>query len=158
MGGENFEETADNERVHAEELFELIKEPIKITGDLGIAPFAKTIDNLKMAAEGEKFEWTTMYPEFKQQAIVDNDTEATRLFGALEEVEAKHEERYIILAKKIDSNTLYSSDIEMEWKCVNCGYIHIGKEAPKTCPLCKKPFTWYRQWVWLDNERERNYK
>ncbi|HEX8923589.1 MAG TPA: rubrerythrin family protein, partial [Patescibacteria group bacterium] len=49
-----FEETADNERVHAEELFEQIKNPVNVKGDLGIAPFSKTSDNLKMAAEGEK--------------------------------------------------------------------------------------------------------
>jgi rubrerythrin len=138
-----FEETADNERVHAEELFELIKEPVSVSGNLGITPFQKTIDNLKTAAEGEKYEWTSMYPEFEAQAKIDNDSEAIRLFGALKEVEAKHEERYIILAKQIDDNTLYNQNAELEWKCVNCGYIHKGKQPPQVCPLCKKPYTWY---------------
>lgn len=138
-----FEETADNERVHAEELFELIREPISIVGNLEIAPFSRnTAENLKMAAEGEKYEWTTMYPTFKKEAIEENETEAIRLFGALEEVEAKHEERYIILAKEINNNTLYNTDAELGWKCVNCGYIQIGKEPQKICPLCKKPYTW----------------
>ena len=50
-----FEETAENEKVHAEELFELIKGPVSITGDLGIAPFDKISDNLKMAAEGLQY-------------------------------------------------------------------------------------------------------
>jgi rubrerythrin len=81
-----FEETADNERVHAEELFELITEPVKVSGDLEIAPFAKTSDNLKMAAEGEKYEWTTMYPNFEEQAKIDGDVEAIRLFGNLKNI------------------------------------------------------------------------
>ncbi len=138
-----FEETAENERVHAEELFELIKGEVNTSGELGIKPFAKTIDNLKMAAEGEKYEWTTMYPDFEQQAIVDQEEEPIRLFGNLKHVEAQHEERYIIIARKMDDKTLYDSEAELEWKCVNCGNIYVGKKPPVTCPVCKKPFTWY---------------
>ena len=139
-----FEETADNERVHAEELFELIAEPVTTSGELGIAPFSKnTIENLKVAAEGEKYEWTQMYPNFAEQAKVDGEAEPERLFSHLKEVEELHEERYIIIATKMDSKTLYDSETELEWKCVNCGYIHKGKTPPATCPVCKKPFTWY---------------
>ena len=139
-----FEATADNERVHAEELFELIKEPETVTGSLEIAPFSvKTSDNLKMAAAGEKFEWTSMYPDFEKVAKDEGDAEAERLFGRLKEVEEDHEERYMIIAQKLDSNTLYNADSEWEWKCVNCGYIYKGTKPPATCPLCKKPFTWY---------------
>lgn len=66
-----------------------------------------------------------------------------QLFGSLKEVEAKHEERYIILATKLDDKTLYDCDAELEWKCVNCGYIHRGKQPPRVCPICKKAYTWY---------------
>jgi len=138
-----FEETAENEKVHAEELFELMTDKIEVQGDLSIQPFAKTSDNLKMAAEGEKYEWTTMYPDFEKQAIEDRETEAIRLFGNLKFVEEKHEERYIIISGKLDSKTLYDSETVLEWKCVNCGNIYIGKQPPVTCPVCKKPFTWY---------------
>lgn len=139
-----FEETAENERVHAEEEFELMTEPVKSPGTLEIAPFSKnTVENLKMAAEGEKYEWTTMYPDFEKVAIEENETEAARLFGKLKKVEKLHEERYIIIARKMDEKTLYDSEVELEWKCVNCGFIHFGKQPPMTCPLCKKPPTWY---------------
>ncbi|MFA5136179.1 MAG: ferritin family protein [Patescibacteria group bacterium] len=138
-----FEETADNERVHAEELFELINVPVTTPGNLEIKPYSKTSDNLKMAAEGEKYEWTVMYPDFEQVALREKQNEAALLFGELKEVEEKHEERYIILAKKLDSKTLYDSNEELEWKCVNCGYIHTGKKPPINCPVCKKAFTWY---------------
>lgn len=138
-----FEATAENERVHAGELFELINGKVEAQGDLGIQPFGKTGENLRMAAEGEKYEWTTMYPDFEKTAKEEGEAEAERLFSKLKEVEEDHEERYIIIARKLDDNTLYNSEAELEWKCTNCGYIHVGKEPPKTCPLCKKPYTWY---------------
>jgi rubrerythrin len=138
-----FEETADNEKAHAEELYELIEKPIKTTGDLGIEPFKKTGDNLKMAAEGEKYEWTTMYPDFEKIAIDEKQEKAAKLFGALKFVEERHEERYVIIARKLDNKTLFDSEAVLEWKCVNCGNIYKGKKPPVTCPVCKKPFTWY---------------
>lgn len=138
-----FEETADNERAHAEELFELINVPLSLKNDLGIKPYAKTLDNLKMAAEGEHYEWTKMYPDFEKAAIAEKAAEAIRLFGQLKKVEEKHEERYLILAKKMDSDTLYNSNAVLEWKCLNCGNIYKGKTPPKQCPVCLKPFTWY---------------
>jgi rubrerythrin len=139
-----FEETAENERAHAEELFEQIKIHIsQVHADLEIKPYAKTSDNLKMAAEGEKYEWTTMYPDFEKIAISEKAGESARLFGNLKKVEEKHEERYLIIAKRLDSNTLYNWDAELEWKCVNCGFIYKGKAPPSKCPVCLKPSTWY---------------
>ena len=138
-----FEETADNERAHAEELFELITGPVSVKTDVAINPFSKTLDNLKEAAEGERYEWTMMYPAFEKAAIAEKQTEAIRLFSNLKKVEEKHEERYIIIAKKLDNKTLYDVDADLEWKCLNCGNIYRGKTPPKTCPVCLKPFTWY---------------
>ncbi len=138
-----FEETAENERVHASEEFELITSPVSCEGMLEIDSFKTTIDNLKMAAAGEKYEWTTMYPEFEKVAQDEGEVRAAQLFGKLKEVEATHEERYIILATKLDSKTLYDSDVELTWKCVNCGYLYVGKQPPKACPVCLKPYTWY---------------
>lgn len=138
-----FEETGENEKIHAEELFELITEPVKSEGTLAIEPFKKTLDNLKMAAEGEKYEWTTMYPDFEKIAIEEKQEAAAKLFGHLKLVEEKHEERYIIIARHLNDKTLYDRETELEWKCVNCGYIHRGKQPPISCPVCTKAFTWY---------------
>lgn len=138
-----FEETADNERAHAEELLEQIKGEVNTSTDLSVKAYTTTSDNLKMAAAGEKYEWTTMYPDFEKQAIVDKESDSIRLFGNLKKVEEKHEERYIIIAKKLDSKTLYDADMELEWKCVNCGNIYKGKRPPEKCPVCLKPFSWY---------------
>ena len=139
-----FEETADNERAHASELFEQIKGVVSSPVILDIKAYTvKTVTNLKMAAEGERYEWTKMYPDFEKIAIIEKEKDAARLFGQLKKVEEKHEERYIILAKKLDDKTLFNADAELEWKCVNCGFIYKGKFPPKTCPVCLKPYTWY---------------
>lgn len=138
-----FEETAGNERAHAEELFEQIKGLVSVPATLEIKAYGNTLDNLKMAAEGERYEWTTMYPDFEKIAVEEKQPEAVRLFGHLKKVEEKHEERYIIIAKKMDNKTLYDADAELEWKCVNCGYIYKGRRPPQECPVCTKPFTWY---------------
>jgi len=139
-----FEETADNERAHATEEFEMIKESVIVPSqELSIHAFSNTSDNLKMAAEGEHYEWTIMYPEFEKTALSEKEAEAARLFKHVKAVEEKHEERYLIIAKKFDSKTLYDSDVELEWKCLNCGYIHRGKTPPTKCPVCLKPMTWY---------------
>jgi rubrerythrin len=138
-----FEETADNEKIHAQEEFEMIKGTVTVPAELEIKAFSNTLDNLKMAAEGEKYEWTHMYPDFAEVAKQENEMDAFRLFSNLKKVEEKHEERYIILAKKLDSKTLFSSDVELEWKCLNCGFVFRGKAPPRECPVCKKPYTWY---------------
>lgn len=139
-----FEETADNEAAHAEEEFEMIKGTVSVDNNLSIEPYStKTSENLRMAAAGEHHEWTEMYPGFEAQAKIDGDAEAERLFREVKEVEEKHEERYIIIATHMDRNTLYNREVELEWKCVNCGYVHKGKTPPTECPVCKKPFTWY---------------
>jgi len=138
-----FEETAGNERAHAEELYEQIRGPLAFQSSLDIKAFSTTSDNLKLAAEGEKYEWTTMYPDFEKVAKQEKETESARLFGQLKKVEEKHEERYIIIAQKLDSKTLYDADAILEWKCLNCGYIYKGKRPPQKCPVCLKPYTWY---------------
>lgn len=139
-----FEETADNERAHAEELLELITEPVETMGNLSILPSGNTLQNLKMAAAGEKYEWIEMYPEFEKTAKEEGEQEAEKLFSKLKEVEEKHEERYNILVKNMEEGILYEQVGEFEWKCLNCGYIHRGIKPPEKCPVCKKPFQWYQ--------------
>ncbi len=138
-----FEETADNERAHAEEELEKIPEKVEMTNTYDIHPLAKTLTNLRNAAAGEKYEWGVMYPEFEKVAREEGETEIATLFKEISEVEEKHEERYNILADRLEKGTLFKSETEIEWKCLNCGYIHNGKSVPDKCPLCKKAQGYY---------------
>ncbi len=31
------------------------------------------------------------------------------------------------------------------WVCINCGHIHVGKTAPKVCPVCSYPQGWFEE-------------
>ncbi|MDD5750453.1 MAG: rubrerythrin family protein [Candidatus Pacebacteria bacterium] len=140
-----FEETADNERAHAKEELERVKGKAEMTNTYDIHALADTLTNLKNAAEGEKYEWGVMYPDFEKQAREEGESEIADMFREIGEVEEKHEERYNILAGKLQNGTLLKSDKEVEWKCLNCGYVHKGTSAPDKCPVCAKPQGWYMQ-------------
>lgn len=140
-----FEETAENERAHAEEEFEKMVDKVEMTNTYDIHSIGKTLENLKAAASGEKFEWGTMYPGFEKIAHDEGEEDIAKFFKEVGEVEEKHEERYLKLAEALENGILYKSEKEVEWKCLNCGYIHKGTNPPEICPVCKKPHTWYVQ-------------
>jgi len=138
-----FLETADNERAHAQEEYEQISGKVEMTNTYPIDGLAGTLENLKHAAEGEEYEFSEMYPGFKKIAEDEGDKLAATLFQEISEVEEKHAERYRILAGLLEKGELYKRAEEIEWKCLNCGYVHKGLEAPAHCPSCKKPQGWY---------------
>lgn len=122
-----FEETADNERRHAKDHFQLM-------GQLG-----DTLANLKAAMEGEHYETTTMYPEFAKQAKEEGNTRAAILFEQIAKVEAHHRDRFKKLLDMVEQGTVYKRDEPIEWKCSVCGYRHTGTEPPPKCPACQHP-------------------
>lgn len=138
-----FRETADNERAHAQEEMEKLVGPTEMTNTYNVHPLGKTLENLRQAEVGEIFEYTEMYPGFKKIAEEEGEDKIATLFQEISEVEEKHAERYKILGDLLEQGKLFKRDDEIEWKCLNCGYIHKGKEAPKECPLCFKPQGWY---------------
>ncbi len=140
-----FLETADNERAHAQEELEKLTEKTEMTNTYDIHPLGTTLENLRHAAEGEEYEFGTMYPDFKKVAEDEGETEIAHLFQEISEVEEKHAERYTILADRLEQGKLFKSETETEWKCLNCGYVHKGTSAPGKCPLCQKPQGWYME-------------
>ncbi len=141
-----FEETAGNERAHAQREFELMKDRVEMTNTYDIHSMGSTLENLKQAAAGENYEWKSMYPDFEKAARQEGEKLIAEVFKQTGEVEEKHEERYLKLAKKLESGHMFKSEsAETEWKCLNCGYVHKGKEAPKVCPSCAKPQGFYMQ-------------
>jgi len=122
-----FEETAANEQEHAKVHFKYLK---------GIGD---TIANLKAAVAGEHYEQAEMYPEFAKVAHEEGFEDIAKSFEEIGNVEKKHEERYQKLLKNIDDDKVFKKDKEVEWKCNNCGYVFVGKEAPEECPACKHP-------------------
>lgn len=123
-----FEETANNEREHAEMWFKLLH------GGMGT-----TAENLKDAAAGENYEWTDMYAGFAETAREEGLDFIADLFDGVANIEKEHEERYLKLLNNVKNGLVFSRDGDMIWQCRNCGHLVIGKQAPNVCPVCAHP-------------------
>ena len=130
---EIFLETADNEKEHAKMWFK----------ELHGGSVPSTSENLLDAANGENFEWTDMYKEFAQTAREEGFERIANLFEGVAEIEKHHEERYRALLDNVNSEMVFSKDGDKIWQCRNCGHICIGKEAPKVCPVCSHPQSYF---------------
>ena len=130
---ELFEETANNEKEHAKMWFK----------ELHGGEVPSTLENLNDAAEGENYEWTDMYSEFAKVAREEGFTRIANLFEGVAKIEKEHEERYRKLIDNIDGELVFSRDGDTIWKCRNCGHIVIGKKAPKMCPVCSHPQSYF---------------
>lgn len=145
---EIFRETANEERAHAKVFFDFLiqglgKTHIKVDADYPIG-YGNTEQNLQYAAEGEKEEWGTLYPEFSKIAKEEGFPEVEFALKKIIEIETTHERRYLDLMNALKNGALYKKDTNQYWKCMNCGYIYEGLEAPKVCPACKYPQGWFQ--------------
>jgi rubrerythrin len=139
-----FQETADNEKEHAKVFFRHLEggdATIEATYPAG--KIGTTAENLLAAAEGEKLEWGTLYPNFEKVAREEGFDKVADSFKEIAEVEAQHEKRYRKLLENVENKTVFKKDKVVKWKCRNCGYVHEGNEAPKVCPACKHPQSFY---------------
>ena len=127
-----FEETAANEKEHAEIWFKLLQ---------GIG---STAENLKAAAEGENYEWTDMYAQMAKDAREEGFDHIAFLFDEVGKIEREHEERYRKLLANVEGGLVFSRDGDMIWQCSNCGHIHVGKKAPEVCPVCVHPQAYFQ--------------
>ena len=126
-----FQETADDEKEHA-------KLHLKCLGGIG-----NTTENLKAVIAGENYEWTQMYPSFAKTAEEEGFSEIAKTFSGIVEIEKAHEARYKKLLKNIEEGKVFKKDDSVNWRCIECGYIHEGTEAPRVCPVCKHPQAYF---------------
>ncbi len=145
--------TAENEKEHAKWLFRLIsqlKEKSKESLDEIIVEAAAptilsdTAGNLKVAIAGENYEHTKMYPEFADVAEKEGFPEIAKRLKAIAIAEKHHEERYQKLLEEVEAGTVFKKEKEVWWVCMECGYVHFGKEPPEECPSCSHPRSFYQ--------------
>ena len=141
-----FEETARNEEQHAKRFYRFLQkdffdEEIEVVQSFPVHLDEKkgTLSNLKAAAAGEEFEHTEMYPEFAKIAKEEGFKAIAATLKEIGEVEEHHDKRYTALADRLEKDKLFERDEEVYWICLNCGYVHKGKKAPKKCPACDHP-------------------
>ena len=128
-----FEETANNEKEHAKLWFKYLQ-----GGDI-----KDTVSNLKDAAAGENYEWTDMYARMAKEAEEEGFKEIAAKMRMVGAIEKHHEERYRKLVGNIEDGVVFSRDGDRIWKCRNCGHIVIGPKAPKVCPVCAHPQSFF---------------
>ena len=138
-----FLETADNERAHAFS-FSLLEggEP-EFTASYPAGPVGNTSANLKGAAEGELAEWGTLYPDFANVAEEEGFKKVAATFRKIAGVEKYHELRYRKLLANMEGDKVFRKDGPTLWKCEECGHVHEGDQAPKVCPVCNKPQSYF---------------
>ena len=128
-----FEETAINEKEHAKLWFKYLEG----------GAIKDTKSNLEAAAAGENFEWTDMYDRMAKEAEEEGFEEIAAKFRMVGTIEKHHEERYKKLVENLEEGIVFSRDDERIWKCRNCGHIVVGKYAPKVCPVCNHPQSYF---------------
>jgi rubrerythrin len=139
-----FLETADNEKEHAKVFFKYLEGgEVQITASYPAGKIGTTAENLLEAANGEKMEWSSLYPEFEKVAKKEGFAQIATSFKEISEVEEKHEERYRKLLKNVKEGKVFKKDKIVKWRCRNCGYVHESKLAPDNCPACKHPQAYY---------------
>jgi len=137
---EIFTETANQEKEHAKRLFKLLQGgEVEITGAFPAGTIAATMENLKEAAAGENYEYTEMYPGFAKIATEEGFGDIADIFSAIAVAEKQHEKRYLELAANIEAGRVFKRDAPVVWRCLNCGYLYEGSEAPADCPACDHP-------------------
>ncbi|MCX8035511.1 MAG: rubrerythrin family protein [Candidatus Sumerlaeia bacterium] len=135
-----FEETANQEKEHAKRLFKFLQGgEVEIQAAFPAGKIGTTAENLKSAAGGEHYEWSDMYPTFAKVAREEGFQVIAQVFEAIAVAEKQHEKRYLGLLANVENGTVFKKDRPVVWRCINCGYLHEGIEAPKTCLACAHP-------------------
>jgi len=139
-----FTETAENEAQHAKRFFKFLEGgEVEITASYPAGKIGHTLENLKASAEGENEEWTDLYPEFADIAEAEGFKEIATAWRMIARVEKSHEERFTKLYNNLNDGHVFEREGKVYWKCRNCGYVHQGEKAPKTCPACLHPQSYF---------------
>ena len=132
-----FEETANQEKEHAKRLFKMLEGgEVEVSAAFPAGVIGTTLENLKASAAGEDHETTEMYPEFAKIADNEGFGNIATVFRSIAIAEERHRNRYLALAANIDNGTVFKKDAPARWVCRNCGYVHVGEEAPAACAAC----------------------
>ena len=132
-----FEETANQEKEHAERMFKYLEGgecEVKASFPAGV--IGTTIENLHAAAKGEHEEAEIDYPKFADIAQEEGFADIAKMYRNIAVAERGHESRYRKLLKNLEEGTVFKKDGKVYWQCRNCGYIVEASAAPLECPAC----------------------
>ena len=122
------------ESIHAKSHFNVIKD---VKGDFEVSSMAgfgigSTSENLKAAADGEKWEVTVMYPEFLENAESADEKKAVNSIKWAMAAEQTHEKMYLEAKSFVDQGK--DAEFSNIHICEVCGYAAHGDMEEK-CPI-----------------------
>jgi rubrerythrin len=139
-----FEETADQEKEHAKRFFKFLQGgEVKIECAFPAGIIAPTAENLLAAANGEHEEWSILYPKFAVVAREEGFKAIGTIFDMVSVAEKQHERRYRAFLENIQAGRVFKRPQPVKWRCLNCGFVHEGLEAPAACPACAHPQAYF---------------
>ncbi len=135
--------TADQERAHAKVFYnhlkELSGENIQIDARYPVEIFDNIVQTLRAAQHDEYQEWEQVYKSFANTAREEGFMSVANSFSQIAEIEKVHGDRFGDFAQQLENGSLFKSEKEEKWICLNCGHVHTSSEAPKACPVCHHP-------------------
>jgi len=135
-----FKETAEQEFEHGLRFFKFFNGgELEITATFLTGVIKSTHENLLASAALENNVHTQLYPKFAEIALAENYERAAETWNAIIVAERHHEKGFLELAENIRSGKIFKRDQKTVWRCLNCGYLHDGTEAPEQCPACARP-------------------
>ncbi len=121
---EFFLKTANNEKEHAKLWYKELHDGI-----------GSTVENLLDAANGEHFEWTTMYENFAKTAEQEGFGGLAAKFRMVGAIEKNHEENYRT-QELLKSASISEKEEAKLMECRSCGHIMLETKAPEVCSVC----------------------
>lgn len=144
-----FEETANQEKEHAERMFKYMEGGmVEITVSYPAGKIGTTEENLIEAAAGEHEEWAQDYPAFAEIAEKEGFKQIATMYRMIAKVENMHEDRYKALLARVQSGEVFLREEAIDWQCMNCGFVITSKTAPKQCPACLHPQAYFEPLKW----------
>jgi rubrerythrin len=139
-----FEEAANQEKEHAKTFFKLLPGgEVKIECAFSAGVIGTTLDNLRASTNGENEEGFILYPSFAKVARTEGFESIVVIFDKVALAEKQHERRFRGLLENLENGRVFRRDQPVKWRCLNCGYVHEGSEAPTACPACNHPQAYF---------------
>ena len=144
---EIFEETANQEKQHAKTFFKFLEGGmVEIHAAYPAGVIGTTAENLEASAAGENEEWTDLYPAFSEIAKEEGFPKIAAAFKYIAKVEERHEARYLYYLGLVKNGMAFKRAESTRWKCIKCGYVHEGTDAPMVCPACQHPQGYFEEY------------
>lgn len=147
---EIFRDTAANELRHAKTFYKYLENfAVPQTGSSNPGIIGDTATNLQQSIEAEENEGVRDYTAAAAVAREEGFDDIASHFEAIASIEEHHRDRFARYLKMVQDGTVWKREKPVTWKCLVCGYQHVGTEPPTKCPACDHP---YQHYMALDDD------